>query len=67
MREHLHALHRQHHSVDPQTSKRASFGLIRMANIDPLFDVARELFRLGAEAGCRVHLCVYHSRHPLLG
>ena len=66
MREHLHALHRQHHGTDPKTGKRASFGLIRMANIDPLFDVARELFRLGAEAGCRVHLCVYHSRHPML-
>lgn len=66
VRAHLHALHRQHHSIDPQTGKRTSFGLVRMANIDPLFDVARELFRLGAEAGCRVHLCVYHSRHPLL-
>ena len=66
VREHLHALHRQHRSVDPQTGKRASFGLIRVANIDPLFDVARELFRLGAEPGYRIHLCVYHSRHPLL-
>ncbi len=66
MREHLHVLHRQHCDTDPKTGKRASFGLIRMANIDPLFDVARELFRLGAEANCRVHLCVYHSRHPML-
>lgn len=66
MREYLHLLHRQHHNIDPQTGKRASFGLIRMANIDPLFDVARELFRLGAETGCRIHLCIYHSRHPLL-
>ncbi|MCB1764891.1 MAG: type I-F CRISPR-associated helicase Cas3 [Candidatus Competibacteraceae bacterium] len=66
MREHLHALHRQHHGTDLQTGKRVSFGLIRMANIDPLFDVARELFRLGAEANCRIHLCVYHSRHPML-
>jgi len=66
VREHLHALHRQHHGVDPPTGKRASFGLVRMANIDPLFDVARELLRLGAETGYRIHLCVYHSRHPLL-
>lgn len=66
LRQHLHELHRQHHSLDPQTGKRVSFGLIRMANIDPLFDVARELFRQGAKAGCRIHLCVYHSRHPLL-
>ena len=66
LREHLHVLHRQHHSSDPRTGKRASFGLIRLANIDPLFDVARELFRLGAETGCHIHLCVYHSRHPLV-
>lgn len=66
LREHLHALHRHHHSTDPKTGKRASFGLIRMANIDPLFDVALSLFELGAEAGCRIHLCVYHARHPLL-
>ena len=66
LRWHVHSLHRQHHSIDPQTGKRASFGLIRMANIDPLFDVARELFRQGAELGCQIHLCVYHSRHPML-
>ncbi len=66
LRQHVHSLHRQHHSIDLKTGKHASFGLIRMANIDPLFDVARELFRQGAEEGCRIHLCVYHSRHPLL-
>jgi CRISPR-associated endonuclease/helicase Cas3 len=64
LRDALHILHSHHHSIDPKTGKRVSFGLIRMANIDPLFEVARELFRLGAQAGCRIHLCVYHSRHP---
>lgn len=63
---HMHALHATQHSVDPVSGKRVSFGLLRMANIDPLFDVAGELFRLGAAEGCRLHLCVYHSRHPLL-
>lgn len=62
----LHTLHRQHHSIDPKTGKRASFGLIRMANIDPLFDVALALYELGAEAACHIHLCAYHSHHPLL-
>ena len=66
LRKHLHSLHRMHHSVDPGSGKRVSFGLIRMANIDPLFDVARSLFALGAEGDARVHLCVYHSRQPLL-
>jgi CRISPR-associated endonuclease/helicase Cas3 len=62
----LHGLHRQHHSVDPATNKRLSFGLFRMANIDPLIDVACALLALGAENDSRIHLCVYHSRHPLL-
>lgn len=59
-------LHARHHSIDPYSGKRVSFGLIRMVNIDPLFDVALELFRLGGAEGQRIHLCVYHSRHPLL-
>lgn len=66
LREHLHTLHRLHHSVDPHSGKRVSFGLIRMANVDPLVEVARALFPLGAEAGHHIHLCVYHSHHPLL-
>ena len=62
------ALHadEQNHSIDPATDKRVSFGLIRMANIDRLIDVARALFQLAAQPGTRVHVCVYHSRHPLL-
>ena len=63
------ALHQdvQNHSVDSATGKHVSFGLIRMANIGPLFDVALAIYRQGAPAsGVRVHLCVYHSQFPLL-
>jgi CRISPR-associated endonuclease/helicase Cas3 len=60
------ALHRQHHGIDPSSGKRVSFGLVRMANIEPLFEVALALYRLGAPAGLRIHLCVYHSQFPLL-
>lgn len=57
----------QNHSVDPTSAKRVSFGLIRMANIAPLFDVALAMYAQGAPAlGMRVHLCVYHSQYPLL-
>lgn len=66
LRENALALHQQHYSIDPHSSKRVSFGLIRMANIDPLVDVARALFRQGTPEGVRIHLCVYHSRHPLV-
>jgi CRISPR-associated endonuclease/helicase Cas3 len=59
-------LHRRQHSVDPRTGKKVSFGLIRMANIDPLFDVAREILETGADAPYFIHLCPYHSQHPLI-
>jgi CRISPR-associated endonuclease/helicase Cas3 len=60
------ALHAQHHSVDPGSGKRVSFGLVRMANIEPLVEVALALYRLGAPEGTRAHLCTYHSQFPLL-
>lgn len=66
LRPQLSRLHQLNHTVDPINGKKISFGLVRFANINPLVAVARELIRLGAEAGQRIHLCVYHSRHPLL-
>ena len=57
----------QNHSIDPVSNQRVSFGLIRMANIDPLFDVALALYRMAPPApNMRIHLCVYHSQFPLL-
>lgn len=60
------SLHAAHHAIDPQSGKRVSFGLIRMANIDPLVDVALALYALGAPDNTRIHLCTYHSQYPLL-
>lgn len=59
-------LHKEHAEHDPISGKRISFGLVRMANIDPLFDVALSLLRQGAPSGIRIHLCVYHARFPML-
>lgn len=59
-------LHAGHHSVDPVTQRQVSFGLVRMANIEPLYEVALALFRETPPPGVCVHLCVYHSRHPLI-
>ncbi|WP_303902227.1 type I-F CRISPR-associated helicase Cas3f [Thiohalomonas denitrificans] len=66
LRDYIHELHDRHNTPDPKTGKRISFGLIRMANIGPLIETAQALYRLGAEEGHRIHLCVYHSQHPLL-
>lgn len=60
------ALHENHNSTDPITGRRFSCGLIRMAHIDDIIATARELLALGASEGRRIHLCVYHARHPLL-
>src|SRR3569623_226561 len=63
---HLHTLHATHHTPDPNTGKRVSLGLIRMANINPLVQVAQALYTLGGQNDCHIHLCVYHAQHPLL-
>lgn len=58
-------LHAWHHEIDPVSGKRVSFGLVRMAHIDPLFEVGRHLLSGDAPVGTCIHLCPYHSRHPL--
>lgn len=58
-------LHGDHAETDPDSGKRVSFGIVRMANIEPLFNVAQELIQLGAPEDTHIHLCVYHSRFPL--
>ncbi len=67
---HVHSaclrLHADHAEVDPLSSKRVSFGLVRMANIEPLINVAQSFFEFGAPEGTRIHLCVYHARFPLV-
>lgn len=59
-------LHRAHHSQDPGTQKSVSFGLIRMANIEPLVRLARALYESEIPEGWQLHLCVYHSQFPLV-
>jgi len=59
-------LHNEHAETDPISNRHVSFGIIRMANISPLFDVAREIFALGGAPHIRIHLCVYHAQIPIL-
>lgn len=59
-------LHQQHAETDPHSGKRISFGLVRMANIEPLIQVAQQWLALQAQPDTRIHLCIYHSRFPLL-
>lgn len=59
-------LHAEHHGTDPETGHAVSFGLVRMANIRALFQVARKFMALEVPDDTRLHVCVYHSRFPLI-
>ncbi|MGP1665229.1 MAG: type I-F CRISPR-associated helicase Cas3f, partial [Rhodanobacter sp.] len=59
-------LHADHAQFDPKSGKRVSFGLVRMANIEPIVEVARALIEGDMPADTRLHLCIYHARFPLL-
>lgn len=63
--EELHSLHRRHHQIHPETGQRVSLGLIRMANINPLAALARQLLSTEPQPNHRIHYCVYHSQQPL--
>lgn len=58
-------LHENHNQLNTETGNKVSFGLIRMANINPLVAVARELFSMEAPQNYNIHFVVYHSKHPL--
>lgn len=60
------ALHNAHHHKHPTLSARASFGLVRMANINPLVAVAKALMNTPSPEGIQIHYCVYHSQFLLL-
>lgn len=62
----IRRLHEDNHLIG-EGGKRVSFGLVRIANIDPLIDVAVGL--RGTERlpdGWHLRVLVYHSRLPLL-
>ncbi len=61
----LHRLHANHGQLHPDSGKRISIGLVRMANINPLVAVAKRLMGTQPSENHHIHYCVYHSRHPL--
>ena len=60
----ISALHKNH-AVNIG-NKKISFGLVRMANINPLVQVAKYLMAQDVPEGTLIHFCVYHSQFPLL-
>ncbi|MBA0187572.1 type I-F CRISPR-associated helicase Cas3f [Pectobacterium odoriferum] len=60
----LRDLHLQHHQKH-KNGKAVSLGLVRMANINPLVAVARQLLAMPSPPDTCIHYCIYHSQHPL--
>ena len=60
----IYKLHENHHQVNNQ-HQRLSIGLIRMAHIDPLVSVSKEMLSLAPKEDTAIYYCIYHSRFPL--
>lgn len=61
-----HRLHQDHHDICPASGKTASVGLIRIANINPMFALARALYLCPQPENVQIHLCCYHARQLLM-
>jgi CRISPR-associated endonuclease/helicase Cas3 len=59
-------LHQHHHTVDKQTGKKVSFGLVRMANIPPCIELSQYLLQADWDEDFAPKIMAYHSRQVLL-
>ncbi len=62
----VYELHDNHHIEDKKTGKKISFGIVRMANIDPCVAVGKYLAGKEWSSDYTVKVMVYHSRQVLL-
>ncbi len=62
----MYQLHDNHHQIHPNSGKKVSIGLVRMANIDPMVSVVKMFLKEEAKKDYCIHFCVYHSRFPML-
>lgn len=61
--EKMHALN---HVIDQKTGKHISFGVVRMANINPCVELSEYLLRCAWSPDYAMRLMTYHSRQILL-
>ncbi|WP_197457617.1 hypothetical protein [Snodgrassella sp. CFCC 13594] len=66
IREHILQLHTMHHSIDLQTGKKVSFGVVRVANIGPCAALTQYLLRADWPSHSAPRIMAYHSRQILL-
>ncbi|WP_432463660.1 type I-F CRISPR-associated helicase Cas3f [Agarivorans sp. QJM3NY_33] len=60
----IHQLHYAHHVVH-SSGKKVSLGVVRMANVNPMVEVAKCLVNIAPEPDYHIHFCIYHSQFPL--
>ncbi|MFH4338201.1 type I-F CRISPR-associated helicase Cas3, partial [Acinetobacter baumannii] len=58
--------HFKHHTIDTQTSKKVSFGVVRVANIPPCIALTQYLLNAEWSPGISPRVMAYHSRQVLL-
>lgn len=58
--------HQQHSGVDAITGKMVSFGVVRMANINPCVELAEYLTTANWPANIDIRVMAYHSQQVLL-
>lgn len=58
--------HRSHYVTDTQTQKQVSFGVVRMANIDPCVELTQHLLNAQWDEDIDVRVMAYHSQQVLL-
>ena len=58
--------HEHHHAVDAKTGLKVSFGVVRIANIQPCVQLARFLLNYAWPENTEVRVMAYHSRQVLL-
>lgn len=58
--------HSQHHQIDPNTLKKVSFGVVRVANIPPCVALTEFLMNTHWPEDIEVKVMAYHSQQVLL-
>lgn len=66
IKENIEILHQHHHTIDPITGKKISFGVVRVANIQPCVELTRYLLNAEWDDDFSPRVMAYHSRQVLL-
>jgi len=58
--------HKHHNFIDPETNKKISIGVVRMANINPCVELTKYLLNNNLADDIEIKAMAYHSRQVLL-